>query len=417
MDVEIAPEVRRRRVVRRVVAVVIAIAAVAFLLTWTAEWLRPSVRGDAIQIARVERGAVEATVQANGTVVPLVEQVVSSPVESRVLRVGRRAGDRVRAGDELLTLDTEASRLDAARLGDRVTQLENTSAELRLRLEDSIANVEAQIEQKKLDVQILHYTSEQRTKLRADGLIAEQDALAAAAAAKKSDIELRQLEEARTRALRSRDMQLAASQADISTSRRDRDEAKRQLELAMLRADRDGVLTSIVNEVGATIRRGDVLARIADLSAYRVEASISDIHAARLAAGMRARVKLEGAVIGGVIESVDPRIVDGVVRFTVTLDQPSHALLRNNLRVDVAVVTGRRTNVLTVRRGALARTNTDHAFVVRGDAVHDRAVRVPIRFGLGSDETIEILDGLQEGDAVVISNMSDFDEVKEVRLK
>jgi HlyD family secretion protein len=417
MDVEIAPEVRRRRVVRRVVAVVIAIAAVAFLLTWTVEWLRPSVRRDAIQIARVERGAVEATVQANGTVVPLDEQVVSSPVEARVLRVGRRAGDRVRAGDELLTLDTEASRLDAARLGDRVTQLENTSAELRLRLEDSIANLEAQIEQKKLDVQILHYTSEQRTKLRADGLIAEQDALAAAAAAKKSDIELRQLEEARTRALRSRDMQLAASQADISTSRRDRDEAKRQLELAMLRADRDGVLTSIVNEVGATIRRGDVLARIADLSAYRVEASISDIHAARLAAGMRARVKLEGAVIGGVIESVDPRIVDGVVRFTVTLDQPSHALLRNNLRVDVAVVTGRRTNVLTVRRGALARTNTDHAFVVRGDAVHDRAVRVPIRFGLGSDETIEILDGLQEGDAVVISNMSDFDEVKEVRLK
>jgi len=413
MDVEITPEVRRRKVVRRVVAIVIAIAAVAFLLAWTVEWLRPSVRRDAIQIARVERGAVEATVQANGTVVPLVEQVVSSPVEARVLRVGRRAGDHVRAGDELLTLDTAASRLDAARLEDRVTQLENTSAELRLRLEDSIANLEAQVEQKKLDVQILHYTSEQKTKLRADGLIAEQDALAAAAAAKKSDIELRQLEEARTRALRSRDMQLAASQADISTSRRDRDEAKRQLELAMLRADRDGVLTSIVNEAGATIRRGDVLARIADLSAYRVDASISDIHAARLAAGMRARVKLEGATIGGVIDSVDPRIVDGVVRFTITLDQPSHALLRNNLRVDVAVVTGRRTNVLTVRRGALARTNTDHAFVVRGSS----AFRVPVRFGLGSDDTIEILDGLQEGDEVVISNMSDFDEVKEVRLK
>jgi HlyD family secretion protein len=413
MDVEITPEVRRRRVVRRGVVVVIAIAAMAFLFAATIDWLRPSIRRDAMQTARVERGAVEATVQANGTVVPLVEQVVSSPVEARVLRVGRRAGDRVHAGDELLTLDTAASRLDAARLDDRVTQLENTSAELRLRLEETVANLEALIEQKKLDSQIVHYTAEQKTKLRADGLIAEQDALAAAATAKKSEIELRQLQEARTRALRSRDMQLAASQADISTARRDRDESKRQLELAMLRADRDGVLTSIVNEVGATIRRGDILARIADLSAYRVEASISDIHAARLAAGMRARVKVDDASIGGVIDSVDPRIVDGVVRFSVTLDQPSYPTLRNNLRVEVAVVTGRRTNVLLVRRGALARTNTDRAFVVR----NGNAVRVPVRFGLGSEDAIEILDGLQVGDEVVISNMSDYEDLKEVKIK
>jgi HlyD family secretion protein len=413
MDVEITSEVRRRRVVKRAAIVVIAIAAAAFFLASTVEWLRPSRKREEIRTARVERGAVEATVQANGTVVPLVEQVVSSPVEARVLRVGRRAGDHVKTGDELLTLDTAASRLETARLDDKVAQLESTSAELRLRLEDTIANLHAQIEQKKLDAEIVHYTAEQKKKLRADGLIAEQDALAAAAAAKKSDIELQQLGEALTRALRSRDMQLAASQADVSTARRDREESRRQLELAMLRADRDGVLTSIVNEVGATVRRGDVLARIADLSAYRVEASISDIHAARLAVGMRARVKLDEAVIGGVIDSVDPRIVDGVVRFSITLDQPSHPKLRNNLRVDVAVVTGRRTNVLTVQRGALARTNTDHAFVVRGA----NAVRIPIRFGLGNEDAIEIESGAREGDELVISDMTEFNEVKQVKLK
>jgi HlyD family secretion protein len=413
MDIEITPEVRRRRFVRRAVAAVIAIAAVAFFFAATVEWLRPSVRRSEIQTARVTRGAVEATVQANGTVIPLVEQVVSSPVEARVLRVDRRAGDRVRTGDALLTLDTAASRLEAARLDDRVAQAENTSAELRLRLDETIANLEAQIEQKKLDAQIVHYTAEQKQKLRADGLIAEQDVLAAAAAAKKSDIELRQLEEALTRALRSRDMQLASSLSDVATARRDRDESKRQLELAMLRADRDGVITSIVNEAGATIRRGDVLARIADLSAYRVEASISDIHAASLAAGMRAYVKLEQEIISGKIESVDPRIVDGVVRFYITLDEPANARLRNNLRVDVEVVTGTHPNALMVHRGALARTSTDHAFLVHGNT----AVRIPIRFGLGSDQTIEILGGANEGDELVTSDTTPYDEVKEVRIK
>jgi HlyD family secretion protein len=319
----------------------------------------------------------------------------------------------VRTGDALLTLDTAASRLEAARLDDRVAQTENTSAELRLRLDETIANLEAQIEQKKLDAQIVHYTAEQKQKLRADGLIAEQDVLAAAAAAKKSDIELRQLEEALTRALRSRDMQLASSLSDVATARRDRDESKRQLELAMLRADRDGVITSIVNEAGATIRRGDVLARIADLSAYRVEASISDIHAASLAAGMRAYVKLEQEIISGKIESVDPRIVDGVVRFYITLDEPANARLRNNLRVDVEVVTGTHPNALMIHRGALARTSTDHAFLVRGNT----AVRIPIRFGLGSDQTIEILGGANEGDELVTSDTTPYDEVKEVRIK
>ena len=194
---------------------------------------------------------------------------------------------------------------------------------------------------------------------------------------------------------------------------REREESRRQLELAMLRADRDGVLTSIVQEVGATVRRGDVLARIADLSAYRVEASISDVHAAKLAAGMRAKVTLEGAAIDGTIETVDPRIVNGVVKFYVTLDQPAHPRLRNNLRVDVAVITGSRGNTLVVRRGALGRTNATHAFVLRDDV----AVRVPVRYGLAGTDQIEILEGLAAGDEVVISDISEYEDIAELRVK
>jgi HlyD family secretion protein len=413
MDREIAPETRQRRVVQRVLLALIALAAVVFFFAATVQWLRPSLDRRKIQIAQVQRGAIAATLEANGAVVPLVEQVVSSPVEARVLRVGRRAGDRVKAGDELLTLDTSASRLEAARLDDRVAQKQSSAVELQLRLEETIATLRAQIEQRKLDAQIVHYSADQKARLRAEGLIAEQDALAAGAVAKKADIELRQLEEALTRAIRSRDVQLAASRAEVAMTQREREESRRQLELAMLRADRDGILTSIVGEVGATIRRGDVLARIADLSAYRVEASISDVHAAKLAAGMRARVTLDGAVLDGTIESVDPRIVNGVVKFFVTLDQPAHPRLRNNLRVDVAVITGSRNDTLVVRRGALARTNDTHAFVIRGD----EAVRVPVRFGLTGTETIEILEGVNEGDELVISDVSEYEDVKNVRLK
>jgi HlyD family secretion protein len=413
MDRPIDIEVQKRRTVKRVITALIGLAAVGFVFAAAIEWLRPSLKRNDVVIARVERGRVEATLDANGTIVPLFEQIVSSPVEARVLRVERRAGDRVKTGDELLTLDTAATQLEAARLGERVTQRENDRAKLRLALEESIESLRAQIEQKKLDAEIVRYTAEQKTKLRSEGLISETDALAAQAQAKKAAIELRNLTQALARTIRSRDVQLAASSSEVTMAQREREESRRQVELAMLRADRDGILTSIVNEAGATVRRGDVIARIADLSSYRVDASISDVHAARLAAGMRVRVLLDGVAIGGTIESVDPRIVSGIAKFRVTLDEPAHTQLRNNQRVDVEVITGARNGALVVRRGALGRTNADRAFVVRGD----EAVRVPVKFGLAGRETIEILEGLSEGEAVVISDLTEFEDVSEIKLK
>jgi HlyD family secretion protein len=412
MDRDITHEEKRRNV-RRMATAVVAVVAAAFGLAATVEWLRPSLDRRDLVVARVQRGSVEATLQASGTVVPLVEQVVSSPVEARVLRVGRRAGAPVRTGDELLTLDTAATRLDVSRLGDRVAAEQSENEQLRLRLDENIATLRAQLEQKKLDAEIVHYTATQKEKLRSEGLTADADALAAKAIARKTDIELRQLQEALARAELSRRAQLAAAQNELGAAMRDREESRRQLDLAMLRADRDGILTWVVPEEGVTVRRGDVLARIADLSAYRVTATISDVHSSRIATGMRAWVKLDGESLSAIVDSVDPRIEAGVMKFSVTLDAPSHPRLRNNLRVDVLVVTGTRTNTLVAKRGALGRTNSSTAFVVRGE----NAVRVPVRFGLGGDETIEITSGLSEGDEVVISEMTEYEDIEKIRIK
>jgi HlyD family secretion protein len=157
-----------------------------------------------------------------------------------------------------------------------------------------------------------------------------------------------------------------------------------------------------------------VVARVADLSSFRVVASISDVHASQLAAGMRARVKIDDASsVDGTIASVDPRIENGAVRFWVDLDQAAHPKLRNNLRVDVYAVTGQRNGVLQLRRGSIGDADRDGVFVLRGD----KAVRVPVRFGLTGEDNVEIVDGLREGNEVVISNMADYAGVKELRLK
>src|SRR5689334_22961956 len=143
MDREISTAVRTRRSVRRTATAVMIAAAIIFLTVASVSWLKPSVKRRDIQTARVTRGSVEAVLQASGTIVPENEEVISSPIEARVLRIGRRAGDLLRAGDEILTLDTTATRLDLERLRDRVAQKESELAQLRMKNADAQAQLDA----------------------------------------------------------------------------------------------------------------------------------------------------------------------------------------------------------------------------------------------------------------------------------
>jgi HlyD family secretion protein len=414
MDREIAPEVRRRARTRRITISLIAVAAVIFTVAATVEFLRPGIARRDVQTAIVTRGDIEATIQASGIVMPEVEQVVSSPVEARVLRVHRRAGDPVRVGDELLTLDTSAARLDLARLDEKIAQKESENARLRLQIEESLDALRAELEQKKLDAEMLTLKAQQTAELRAQGLVSGQDALLDATAARKIAIDVAQTEQKIARAVRSGEAQIAAASLDTSILRKERAESARQLDLAMMRADRAGIVTAIVQEEGTTIRRGDVLARIADLSSFRIVATLSDLYVPRIAPGMPVRVRVDDrTVVDGTLVSIDPRIENGVARIQIALEPSAHARLRNNLRVDAYVVTSRKSGVPAVRRGALAQAASEEVFVVRGK----RLVRVPVRWGATGEDKVEVAGGLAEGDEIVISNMSDYEGLKEMRLR
>lgn len=414
MDREISPDVRRRVIVKRVVTATVAVAAIVFSFAATLSWLRPSMRRRDIQTAVVERGPVDATLQASGTIIPAVEQVVSSPLDSRVLRIVRRAGDRVRAGDPIVELDTTSVRLALERLSEQLAQKENDQAQLRLRLDDSLALLRAQIEQKGLDADIAKFKAAQNDKLHREGLVAEQETLVASTTAKKSGIELAQLRDALARAERSAEAQVAAGEMSLRLLRKEREEGQRQLELAMMRADRDGVITWIVPNAGAAIRNGDIVARIADLSSFRISATIADMYVVRLAPGMRVRVRVDDATtLMGTIASIEPRVENGQAKFFAELDDRTNAKLRNDVRVDVYALVGRSGNTLRVKRGALGQTESERIFVVKGD----RLVSVPVKWGLSGENEIECMSGLAPGDEVVISNMSDYSGVKELRLQ
>lgn len=414
MDRELDVSFRRRLLARRVGMGGAGVALVVAVLLFLPGWLRPSVDRDRIRTARVERGPVEATVQASGTVIPAFESVLSSPVEARVQKILKRPGERVAVGDEILALDTSASRLDLERLEDRLAQKANEQEQIRIGLEKSLSDLRGQIEAQKLDTEVAEARAAQNRKLRAEGLVSEETLRVVEVEAKKARIQLRQLEEQVASERRSAESRVQGLSLDLAILRKERDEAGRQLELATTRADRAGVVTWVFSEEGGTVRRGDVIARIADPESFRIEATVSDVHSSRLAPGQPVKVVMDGESLPGRLATIYPSVENGSVKFNVDLADPKNPRLRQNLRVDVLVVTGTRAGTLRVASGPFADGGgTDRVFVVDGG----RAVRRPIRLGLMGAEYLEVTDGLAEGDLVIVSDMRDYAHLTEVKLK
>jgi HlyD family secretion protein len=159
---------------------------------------------------------------------------------------------------------------------------------------------------------------------------------------------------------------------------------------------------------------GEVVARIADLDSFRVEATVSDVHSSHLATGLPVRVMIDGQPLTGRLANVYPTIENGAVRFAVDLDDARHPKLRNNLRADVLVVTASRANALRVPKGPFSGGGaTETVFVIRGD----RAVRRSVRFGVSGYDHLEVLDGLSEGEEVILSDMNDYEHLDQVSLR
>lgn len=414
MDRPLDPHVQKQRRRRRVAAAVGAVALLAWFVASVPGWVRPRVKRERIRTAVVERGPLEATLTASGTVVPEKEQVLSCPVDTRLLEVLCQPGARVRQGDPVVRLDVSASRLDMERLDEQLAlkRVEVQSESIATR--QALVDLEAQRDIARLEVESSEIALERNQTLYEKGIVAENDVRAAQTARERARLELRRLEQSLLNTRRASAARLDKLGLERSILQKERDEAARLLELATARADRDGVLTWVLQDEGAAVQRGDALARIADLSSFRVEARIADLHGALLQSGMAARVGVGDTLLDGQVSRILPAVEDGTMTLLVDLVQAAHPSLRPNRRVDVHLVTSRSEGTLRVARGNVVHTGDGQAvFVVHGET----AVRTPVRLGIASFEHQEVLDGLAEGDEVVISDMSDYASVREIKLR
>ncbi len=403
MDREIPVGDRWRQTLRSVAMVLLAVLVAGVVLRFGIGLLAPSVKLSRVRVGTVDRGSLEAVLEGAGTVVPDEEQAITSLVQARLLRVLRQPGSRVEVGDAIVELDVAEATLALGRFEDQIRELESQRRELEVRLTERLFELESQVELRKLDIEELVFNVEQDTRLFEEGLISETQLRATRLRQRKAGIELEQLEESVASHRESTAAQLEAQDARLQTLERQFADATAKVGMATLRADRAGVLTYVFNRLGATIPPGETLARIADPNRFRIEASIPEVHAERLTENLEVRVPIGSQSLTGRISSIEPAVTQGSVRFHVALDEPDHPALRPNLRIEVLVVTDFRDSVLRVGKGPfVSGTGPNQVFVVEGD----RAYRRDVRLGLSGHRQWEVIEGLEEGESVILSDMN-----------
>jgi multidrug efflux pump subunit AcrA (membrane-fusion protein) len=190
---------------------------------------------------------------------------------------------------------------------------------------------------------------------------------------------------------------------------------QQQLEALQVRAGQDGVLQESALKPGQFVTTGTMLAKVVDPTKLKAELKIPETQAKDLGLNQPAQVDTHNGIIAGTVMRIDPAAVNGTVTVDVSLEGTAPGV-RPDLSVDGTIDLERMANVLYVERPAFGQEHsTVGMFKVEPDNVH--ADRVQVKFGRGSPTVIEIVDGLKEGDQVILSDMSRVDNFDRIKLE
>lgn len=415
MDREIDKNVLKRERRRKLIIFgsigVIAVGA----LIWAVSSIAPTVRSSDITLGTAEEGPLDITIAASGRIVPAYEEILNSPVETRVLKVFAQPGDSVKAGTPLLQLDLEQEEASLGKLQDARTQQQQELRQLELTNKTNLSDLEMQIKVSEMNVNRLRIEVRNERRLDSIGSGTGDRVRQAETAYKAGVLELEQL---RTR-LRNERLRSAAAergqQLNVTTAGRDIEMMAKTLQRGSIPSPINGILTFIVSELGSRIGAGERVAVVSDLSSFKVMGEVPEASSNKVEIGSSVNVRINGAQLTGTVTNITPQAKQGVVSFVVRLDDPRDSHLRSGARAEMYISCGYKDKVLRVPNGAFFRGEGEYnVFVLDGDNILRKRL---IRTGSSNRDYVEILEGLRPGDRIVTSDMQKYNNKSKLKIK
>lgn len=381
------------------------------LLGWSAG--SRSFDGARVRIAEVKRGDLVRDISADGRVIaansPTLYAIADGTVTLKVV-----AGDAVKQGQVLAQIDSPELRSALAQEQATLASFEAEAGRAALDAQMARSNARKLLDQAAIDRQAAIRDLERNQRAFEGGAVAQIDVSKAQDDLKKADLGLAHARQEsglqdQGAGLDTRNKRLLADRQRAVVA-----ELQRQVDALTLRAPFDGQVGQVQVAQRANVAVNAPLLSVVDLGVFEVEIKVPESFARDLAIGMPAQLSSNHQPYAGKVSAVSPEVVNGEVTGRLRFDGQQPPGLRQNQRLGARIVLDTRRNVLMVERGPFVEQGGGHsAYVVNGDG---SAIKRAIRTGVNSLSAVEILDGLQPGDRIVVSGSDQFDNAPRVRI-
>lgn len=415
MDREIPKEVRdkerKKKFIKYGAIGVAAVVCIAVLISF----MRSSVNRKDLVFSEVDNGTIEVSVSASGKVVPAFEEIINSPINTRIVEVYRKGGDSVDVGTPILKLDLQSTETEYKKLLDEEQMKRYQLEQLKVNNNTYLSDLSMQVKISAMKLNRMEVELRNERYLDSLGSGTTDKVRQAELNFNTGKLELEQLRQQYANESKVKEADLKVKELEFNIFSKSLAEMKRTLDDAQIRSPRKAILTYINNQVGAQVAEGSQVAIISDLSHFKVEGEIADTYGDRVAAGGRAIVKIGNEKLEGTVSSVTPLSKNGVISFIVQLNEDNNKRLRSGLKTDVYVMNA-------VKEGGLRLANASY-YVGRGEYElfvqdsKDEIVKRKVQLGDSNFEYVEVVSGLKPGDKVVVSDMSSYKNKNKLKLK
>ena len=414
MDREISKEVQRKEQRKQFIRIGTAVGGFIVLIVVVISMLQTSLKRKDLNITTVDMGVIEVSVSASGKVIPAFEEIINSPINSRIVEVYKRGGDSVDVGTPILKLDLQSAETEYNKQLDEEQMKSLQLEQQRVTNHNKLSEMEMNLKVSRMEL------DRKAVELRNERYL---DSLGAGTTDKVRQVELdynvsilklKEDEQKYKNEQALAEADLKVKELELNIFRKSLAETRRTLEDAQIRSPRKAILTYVNNEIGSQIGQGAKVAIVSDLSHFKIEGEIADTYGDRIAAGSKAVIKIGSEKLDGTVSDVTPLSKNGVISFTVQLEEDNHKRLRSGLKTDVYVMNAVKDDVLRIANSSYYVGKGEYElFVVNGNQLLKRKVQL----GDSNFEYVEVVSGLQEGDQVIVSDMNAYKDKNKLKIE
>ncbi|RPI20825.1 MAG: HlyD family efflux transporter periplasmic adaptor subunit [Acidobacteria bacterium] len=418
MDIPRSSSVRRNKLIKRTIYVVLLCAAI-LVTTLGLSRLKPAappVDGSTIWPDTVKRGPMVRQVRGLGTLVPKDVLWIPAVTSGRVERILMKPGAKVEPETVLLVLSNPELELQALDTEYQVKAAEAQFNGLEVQLESEQLTQQAEVARIQSDYHKSKLQADRDELLAKEGLLADLNLRLSKSTSEQLG-QRQTIEEKRLQIqAKSNEAQLLVQRAEIDKVRALARLRQSEVEALKVRAGAAGVLQELPVQVGQQLAAGTIIAKVAQPERLQAELKVPETQVKDVAIGQPVQIDTRNGVIPGEVARIDPAVREGTVTVDVALTGELPPGARPDLSVEGIIEIERLADVIYVGRPAFGQPNsTVGMFRIEKDG--KTAIRVQVKLGRSSVNTIEIVEGLNPGDRVILSDTSSYDAYDRIELR